>query len=513
MPVIEPNEVVQLVISDDALLDHLRRCEHRRVRMGFRDFLANFGIYDLGELSESQAFAFVSARNTAQIIDLLRIPRGRDMKSAQAHASYDLHRRKTSLGPAVQAFVAPVPSSDRQWEIMRDPEDIPEAIPEDLLLRRLAPKEFLRRLTEGELIKSAWIQEEDDEQAHKESPQPDESFRQSDRASADQAAPYGYLLVDCSESMGSGRDRRGEVAKGLALAFLLSQYEAGNPTYVYLFRHELSPQIGGEGRVAFESAVAAVLTHSYEGMTSLQSALGLLSEAKSREPGRVDIALITDGVTRLTDNPLGDSHLHTFLVGLRPEEFDRFSAAQYQESMTKLRHWSDFTFGVDPEVMVKASVPSRTDLLDLIKVLHGIEEEFKSSASVEKVRRIQGRLHNLRAFFARYREYSTRPDEELQRAEEQLADAIGKYGHSDPVGLSMKNAEQWSPLDRDLMISLETRELRPLAEPPTVHTKWSVQTSSQPDGNPFEALVELWRALARGIRRILRKRKRLLQRR
>ncbi len=316
MPVLKAEDVVSFVISDQRVQEHLRHAEQRRSRLGFRDFVAQFGIHDLGELTESQIFAFVAARNTSPLIDLLQIPRGKDATGESAHGTYDLHRQKTSLGPSLREFLGSPPMIDQEWEVLRDPEDIPEAIPEDLLLRRLAPKEFLRRLTEGELLRSAWVQEDIDPLKETPIETQDLAIRHQEKAAKVDARPFGYLLLDASESMGSGRDRRNEVARGIALAFLLSQFESGNPTVVHLFRHELSPLIGGEGRAAFESAVSAVLAHSHEGMTSLQGALKILADSMRQDHARIDIVVITDGVTRLLQNPVEDAHLHTFLVGV-----------------------------------------------------------------------------------------------------------------------------------------------------------------------------------------------------
>lgn len=496
MPLLKVEDVVSYVIGDEKVREHLRRSEIQRTRLGFRDYAARFGIYDLGELSDSQLFAIAAARNCAPIIDLLQIPRGKDRLGQNAYASYDLHRRKTSLSPAINAFVSSAPSSDQEWEVLHDPEDIPYAIPEDLLLRRRAPREFLRRLTERELLRSAWIQEDFDDLNSKPLDSPDASMRPDESRSMEDARPFGYLLLDASESMGTGRDRRDEVARGLALAYLLSQYEAGNPTSLYLFRHELSPTFGGETRAQFESAAAAVLAHSHEGMTNLQSALQLLSSVMSTQQQRVDIALITDGVTRLTENPLGDCHLHTFLVGVRPEEFDEIGGAQYHDSLLQLRTWSDFMFRIDPAVMRNASIPRREDVLDFGRILYGIREELEEVATPEMVRRIQNRLRNLVRFVSRYREFHGVGDGEIDALWQEsraLSESIGK---SEPVSIAMRNTTGWSPLDKDLAIALESRELATVLDTVPQGTKWSFRVYVPPKTlSPWEVLKLLWRAL------------------
>lgn len=499
-------EVSPFAIVDEKLHEHLRRAEQQRSRLPFRDYIAQFGFYDLGELSEGQMFALVAARNTAPIIDLLQIPRGRDTREVGGHASYDLYRRKTSLGPALQAYLTSSPSYEQEWEVLRDPEDIPEAIPEDLLLRRLAPREFLRRLAEGELLRSAWLQDETSDEDQSPREVPEDQIRGRDSASKEDARPYGYLLLDASESMGTARDRRDEVARGLALAFLLSQFESGNPTVLHLFRHELSPTLGGEGRPAFESAVAAILAHSHEGMTNLQGALKLLTETMKTRYDRIDIALITDGVTRLTDNPLGEAHLHTFLVGVRPEEFDAISATQYQESLLKLKSWSDFMFRIEPSIMDQASVPRRQDVLDVARLLYGLEEEWGGCASAERVRRVQVRLWNIHKFLDRYRAHNPGADPEIDEANVHVMQAIEKYGRADSVEVARVNSSQWTPVDRDLMLSLETREQVGVLGGPSLGVKWIEKSRPQELNDIFEVILKLLRALADKLTRRRRRR-------
>jgi hypothetical protein len=501
MPLVKPEDVVSFVIADDKIRDHLRRAEMARSRTPFRDYIAQFGVYDLGEVSEEQMFALVAARNTAPIIDLLQIPRGRDLVSGPAAASYDIHRQKTSLGPAVFDFMSPVPSAERDLEVLRDAEDIPDAVPEDLLLRRLAPDEFLRRLTEGELLRSAWIQDELDDLKLAEIQELDATTRPESSVGREDARPRGFLLLDTSESMGSGRDRRGEVARGLALAYLHSQYEAGNPTVLYLFRHELSSPIGGEGRMAFESAVSAVLAHSYQGMTHLQEALRLLADTMKAQFSRVDIALITDGVTRLTENPVPDSHLHTFLVGVRPEELDSFGAKQYQESLLKLREWSDFHFAMDPEILKRAAIPRKEDVLDATRMLYGLEQEWSGTATSDKVRRIKGRIHNLVRLCERFRD-NERRDEDVEAAYREAVEAQTHYGSAIPEDVAIHNSPQWNPVDRDLAIALEARECSSALRGPALGPKWTVQPQGATElANPIEILMEIIRIVKEWFRR------------
>ncbi|MFZ4509277.1 MAG: hypothetical protein ACOYON_16435, partial [Fimbriimonas sp.] len=316
--------------------------------------------------------------------------------------------------------------------------------------------------------------------------------------------PFGYLLLDASESMGTRRDHRDVVARGLALAFLVSQHEAGNPTYVNLFRHELSPTYGGKGRQAFESAVAAVLGHPAEGMTYLQGALRLLAEAKAERTARVDIALITDGISRLTENPLEGSHLHSFVLAADSEEFDKHGAAQYKEASHVLQTWSDFFLRFDTEIMKKATVPLRSDLVDVVIAFQGLESSLFESVSVDKVQRLQQRVQNIALLFTSYRDYHGKTDPEIERLWAEVERELGKIGKSDAAAIARTNAAKWAPIDRDLHLALETREMKGLLrEEPFRLTMGSVPEARMVGLN--EVMFRLLRMVRSFLRRVFRR--------
>jgi len=328
MGLVDPEALLHKLILSDSSRGHLERSESRRARLRFDEYLAQLGIDDLGELSASQALCTVAARNLSPAIDLLQIPQGKPPREDDAHRAYDVFRQKTSLGPGLNEYLDQVPDESSELAVLRDPEEIPSAVPEDLLLRRRAPKEFLRRLTEGELLRNAWIHQEEGALLEQDRELPESALNPDGKGGLDETGIFGYLLLDGSESMGSDRDRRSVAARGLALAFLLSQFEAGNPTVVRIFRSKLSAPFGGEGEAKFHEAVSAVLQHGHEGMTNLQDTLGELAKSMVEKGSRADVALITDGITRLGTNPLEGAHLHQFLIGDRPEEMEKLKKEQ-----------------------------------------------------------------------------------------------------------------------------------------------------------------------------------------
>ncbi len=495
MSLLNAQDVTSFLIVEQKTLDRLKKAEQERARMGFREYIAQFGIRDLGELTESQMFSLGAARNISSVVDLLQIPSGKSSESAKGYEKYDLHREKTSLSQAVRSFLTMAPSDEQEIEVLRQPEEITQAIMEDQLLRRLAPREFLRRLTEGELLRTAWVQHETDENSPQSETRPDEATREGQKGLKEDTRPYGYILLDASESMGTGRDRRSEISRGIALAFLHSQFTAGNPTSLYLFRHELSPVIGGSTRQDFESAVTTILRHPYEGMTNLQGALKLLSEVLREEGSRIDIALITDGVTRLTEKPFEGVHLHTFLLGARPEEFDSFGNAQYQESLFKLRSWSDFMFRFNPEIMQTASVPRREDVLSMGRLFFDIEHEWEDAGTKEKLALIQRRMRNICAFILRYRESLDTPDPEVESLWRAAKEAESEYGKRSVEDEAFAHSLRWTALDRKLMHALETRESMSILDKQTAGTAWRLANDPIQYTNLFESLRLLFRRL------------------
>ena len=497
MPLIDIEKVGKTKLAEPSLKHHLSKAEEVRGRLKFPEFARQFGIFDLGELTPNQLFSITVARNIAPAIDLLRIPAGKNRNADDAYGAYDQNRPKTSFGPALREYLSHAPSLDQEWDILTNPEDIPEAIPEDLLLRRLAPKEFTRRMTEGELLKSSWVNDDPDPLDKAEIDQNQLSIQQDVSAKAEDHRPYGYILLDASESMGSSRDRRDEIARGLALAFLLNQYESGNPCLVYLFRSDLSYPVGGESREQFERAAAVILRHDHTGMTNLQGTLGAMADQLLVERDRVDIALITDGITRLTDNPLGEAHLHTFLLGATPEELDKQGAAQYKESILKLDYWSDYLLKFSPDEMTWVSIPDQKDILSLLPLLHGFESEMTGSASAEKIAQIQRRLKNIDLMMNRYLTLSEPMIPKIEVLISRISELIAKFSTASPDQISIENAIQWTKVDRDLALALETRELKGVLTEKIDATGFNIYGQGQQFENLWVALWRMFKILLR----------------
>lgn len=486
------------VIADPRVRMRLQRLEFEHDHEPLPAFLADCGIFDFGELTPSMALAFVAARNLLTAIDLFGVPSGKMLRGDTDLAAFDYLTPKTTLNPALREYLNPAPEHDLELDLLMDPEDIPLAVPEDLMLRRRAPREFLRRMTEGELLRSSWVHEEPDEEAdHPE----EEHERQEgeDEGAEEELRPYGYLLLDASESMSTSRDSRDVVARGLAIAFLWDQWSLGNPTWLYLFRHKLSPGTGGENRSDFHAAVAEVLLHEHAGMTNLQDTLRSLAAEKQEKGNRVDIVLITDGLSHLKENPLGDAHLHTFLLGERPEELDRVQLHEYQTSLDQLKSWSEFFFTLRPDIMREAVIPTSSDLLSCGAIIESLDRVIAQTVSQEKVRRLRARTAALLKLFDTYREHHDDPHPQLDALHDKLRHAKASLGERSPLEIARDNSEKYSLADLRLAQSLEKRELST-----GLKSQMTMEFKVKPNRPEVVDWAEVFRALIRTVRILAR---------
>lgn len=460
MSFLEPGELLKRLVHSADEQRRLAAGAQELSRYSLADDIRHAGIQDLGELTPEQALCFVAARNLQPCISLLGLPfNPRVLEDQSTAQSYDVYRPKTTIGPALKEFMAKFPGDDSEFAVLHDPEDIPEAVPEDLLLRRHAPKEFLRRMTEGELIKNSWIHQEVEEEltGTGAGEEPDLSIVESD---GDGIAPFhGYLLLDASESMGTGRDPRGIVARGLALAYLKSQYIRGNPTVLYLFRQTLSNAFGGVDRAGYSDAVSVVLKHSHDGLTNLQDNLGALAAIYSMGSERTDIALITDGITRLTKNPLSGAHLHTFLLGEKPEEFDKFTAAQYADSKKLLREWSAFFYTIEPGALREAIAPHAHDVLSLIPAAERAIDELESVVSRKYTAQLLRRLKIVHTLIQEMEKvYGKSIDPKIDQLKERIAPYLQSQRVEELKQQADEHMRDMSTLDRETMMALEKRQ-------------------------------------------------------
>lgn len=449
--------MLRFVVSNPETRHRLERREAKRQQVPFHELYESLGILDFGELNAEQVLALVAAKNFGMTIDLLGIPEHKNAPSGADDQRIDVPQM--TIGPSVKEFLSSVPASDYDFDVLTDPEQVPMAVPEDLMLRRRAPREFLRKMTEGELMRFAWLEHEIDLMEDLEMEQEQDERLPEPPPDAPEGV-FGHLLLDASESMGWGRDLRNIAARGLAIAFVLAQREAGNPVYMHLFRAALEEELAAEDPTHCGPIAAAILTHDHYGMTGLQQTLEELAPRLEQSAERVDIVLITDGLTRLKQNPLGIAHLHTFLLGDQTLDRDKSNIEQAKDAEDKLVEWGDFFFEVSPEVMLEACVPLRADVLGMEHVLDSLEEDIRGAATSAFVQQVWRRAQNLHTMVRAYREAHGGRDEAIDALWERVETIVRQHRQSDATAIAMENTAGWNQVDRDAAIALEDREVR-----------------------------------------------------
>ncbi len=495
---LHPERMLRFVISSEEVNQRLERRLLRRRQHPFHELYESIGILDFGELDGVQVLALVAARNFMMTMDLLDIPQRKGPRPEDAKE--DLNLPQTSIGPSFRQFLCDVPSSDYDFDVLTDPEQVPMAVPEDLMLRRRAPREFLRKMTEGELMRYSWLEHEQEllDDTEEEQEQETPSVLEAD-SGEEKRGVFGHLLLDASESMGWERDTRNIAGRGLALAFHFAQMEAGNPIHLHLFRSHLEEEMSADESRGHAQVAAAILTHDHSGMTGLQSTLEELVPRLQERAERVDIVLITDGLTRLTKNPLNGVHLHTFLLGDQSLDREKGNLEQVKDAEEKLFQWSDYFFELSPGLMAEACVPLRQDVLLMEHVLENFEADVRGAATAAFVRQVHQRALNLRTLVRAYREAHPGADAEIDALHKRATSLCNHIAVSDPVALAMENTAEWNQADRDAAIGLEDREVRSVLKGGA-----QVGLGGSPSGS--QTAISFWEALWLLLRKLARRR-------
>lgn len=295
-------------------------------------YLAGFGL-TLADLEPHQAAMFVAARNLAEQVEGLDLP----------IASHDANDGDTTLADDGQPVgltayqrdldESPLPADEMELAPIRAIEDMARILPTQWLLEELWPEAFYAKLAERELLMPEWRQPTRDPRGESGNDTQHELVEAA--AEADNARQHAYVLLDTSRSM-KDHDRRGLVARGLALAFLRRGHEGRSQLHLRPFTARVGELLSGRGDEAFRAIVRRIIDLPHAGQTRIQAALEqAVADIRSGGPClRADILLITDGMSRLGARPLDRERLHTFLVG------DLCDVGDSNESVKTLKAWS-----------------------------------------------------------------------------------------------------------------------------------------------------------------------------
>ena len=301
------------------------------------DLVRYLGLFDLdlGQVNSEQVSMFIAARAAAEYVEDLAIPIATRPKPDE---DITVREIETELPIALTGYRNdPVgdqlPSNDMDVTTIQSAEQLARIFPTQWMLEDVCPDAFYAKVAQRELLMPEWQRPtQNPEDSYDDSP---DHERIEDRALPDTPKQHAYLLLDTSRTM-CDHDRRGPVARGLALAFLLKGHQQRSQLNFRPFTDQAADLSSGTSREDFRKIVRRVIDIPNAGQTRIQKALEqAVHDVRHEGPClRADVMLISDGISRLTENPFRDEHLHTFLVA------DLMAEDEATGIIRTLRDWS-----------------------------------------------------------------------------------------------------------------------------------------------------------------------------
>ncbi len=323
------------------------------------DLVRYLGLFDLdlGQLSPEHVSMFIAARAVAEYVEDLAIPIATRPKPDEETT---LREIETELPIALTGYMSdPVgtelPSNDMDVTTIQSSEQLARIFPNQWLLEDVCPEAFYAKLAQRELLMPEWQRPtQNPEDSYDDSP---DHERIEDQALPDTPKQHAYLLLDTSRTM-CDHDRRGAVARGLALAFLLKGHQQRSQLNFRPFTDQAADLSCGTSADDFRMIVRRVIDIANAGQTRIQQALEqAVRDVRDAGPClRADVMLISDGISRLTANPFHGEHLHTFLVS------DLMAEDESTGIIRTLRDWSRSFRRVWKSRFKEILAPTITDL-------------------------------------------------------------------------------------------------------------------------------------------------------
>lgn len=360
-------------------------------------YLADFDLR-LDELLPEQVAMFVAARNLATVVEGLEVPIA---SSAQEAGETNLIEQETDEFVERTAyhslfFDSRLPADEMDVRTICSVEDLPRIFPTAWLLEETQPDLFYAKLAGQELLVPQWQSPtQDARESHQE-------IRDHELLEApvnpQTAKPHAYVLLDTSHSM-KDRDRRGVVARGLSLAFLLHGYHQRARLHLRPFTARLGELSSGASRNDLRAIAQRTIGLPHAGQTRIQAALeqavfDIRQEGACR---RASIMLITDGISRITEKPLADEKLHTFLLG------DLLEDANNAGTIHTLKDWSATFHRLWTNRFAEILAPELVDLEAAGQLLRQTLAEIGSNPSDDQTARLRRLYDNLASLVEEFR--------------------------------------------------------------------------------------------------------------
>lgn len=385
-------------------------------------YLALFGL-DLGAIQPEQVAMFLAARGAASYVEDLQIPIA---ARSQPDDVLSLRQLETDEAASLTGYSSELvggqlPSDDMEVTTIRGTDQLARIFPTQWLLEEVCPDAFYAKVAQRELLMPDWREPTDDPR-DSDSDSPDHELVE-ERAAADRPRQHAYLLLDTSGTM-NDHDRRGTVARGLALAFLLKGRQQRSRLNFRPFTGQVDELSSGSTKEEFHAIARRVIEVANSGQTRIQTALErAVRDIRKEGPClRADVMLITDGISRLTENPFGEENLHTFLIG------DLMAEDKSMEIVHLLREWSRTFRCVWLSRYKDLLRPALGDIQAADRQLQALAERA-SGATEDEAARLHRMLENVKFLIAQWKQAAGRKapvPAELRAIEEGLAATAGR---------------------------------------------------------------------------------------
>lgn len=453
-------------------------------------YVAEFDL-PLDELKPEQVAMFVAARNVASSVDEMEV---RVATEPQAEGDLTLVERVTDQMLDQTAYYDAcvdwrLPTDEMDVSMVHSVEDLPRIFPTQWLLEETRPELFYAKLAERELLVPQWQRPTDAPRDADAEVQDRELVEE--QAIADTPKQHAYVLLDTSRTM-NDHDRRGTVARGLALAFLLKGYQQRAQLNLRPFTAYVGELSSGKNKDDFRVLTRRVIGLPNAGQTRIQNALeqAVLDIRRAGPCQRAEIMLITDGLSRIAKNPLRQEQLHTFLLG------DLFEDQRTAGTIDTLKAWSTTFHRIWINRFAEILAPTLRDLEAAGQLLQALVEEANepgSESAAGSLRRVYDNVAFLVREFKRTLGKRAPLPAEVQALEAMLQDAKQL--------LAQRPEPPASPGESQAAMAGRV----PASE------MWMTRGSAQPGAEPFDlwkylcaCLARTWQWTRRSLRRLVR---------
>ena len=435
------------------------------------------------QLNEEQIAILMVAKKLEHFIEDLKIPSAtivkNDNRKIMVEKEVEEMRPKTRYKDG--HVPTDIPDNNLDIRTISSPNELVNLRPTEWLMEDIDEKYFLTRLSQNSLMRDQWLRTDKvpvtSYEAVKvkilvEAPAPPQILKQ-----------HAAVLIDRSGSMNEGL--RSPLSKALAIAFLKHGFDNQAILNVRAFHGDVENCVKGKELVDLRKTVIHVLQMEPRGNgTDIEHALKVTSQAIKIDSTtkRADILLISDGLSELSSNPLGDIKLHTIMVG-NPNAQD---AAQLKHHTDILKSWSTTFKTVDDANFQELKRPEVSEIEEVRRQCKPIPELLEQAKDPKVREALIERGKNVNALMKHIVQNLKEPNnsslKKMQlKLEKSLADEAMKEAER-------KAAEQKKKREQDLL-QLAKEQARQEAQKKAIQEK-SEKATEKPEQAPSEKELE-----------------------